>query len=297
MSTTRTPDTPDTSGTRGRSWPLRALALTAVLALVAAAATYAVASGSRPPGEPYSPPSASKEQLEEAKDLRVFFAHQSVGRDILAGLPDVYEAQGLTAPDVVDVADAGAQDRLVHANVGENGDPMGKIEEFDRLVRGGLGDSRDVAMLKLCYTDIRSDTDVEAVFTAYRDTVAALQADYPDVDFVAATVPLTIRRSAVGTIKEWVGRGDRYGPEHNLARERFNTLMRAEYGDEDRLFDVAAVQSTDADGRRETGSYDGQTYYSLDRSLAKDPGHPNEAGAAASASAMLSLFSKVSGSR
>ena len=261
-----------------------------VISVAAMLGTYVVASGRRPAGEPYPSPTATREDLLAVSDARVFFAHQSVGGNILEGFPAVYAAQGLPAPGVNDLADGAPGNQLVHTRVGKNGDPLGKIEEFDTLLRGGLAEDTDVAVLKLCYSDVRAETDVDEVFTAYRDTMAALQEDYPKTTVVAATVPLTIRRSAVGTMKQWVGRGDKYGPEHNLAREQFNALLRAEHAETGLLFDVASIESTSSDGPRTTGMHEGQLYYALGREHAKDPGHLNEAGGTVVADGMLAVL-------
>lgn len=262
----------------------------AALSTVAVVATYVFLRG--PAGEPYEALTSSQEDLVTVSDTRVFFAHQSVGGNILDGVPAVFESHGLAVPQVGELESAQTGDWLVHTRVGENGDPLGKIREFDAAVRDGLGEEIDVAILKLCYSDVLADTDLDEVFAAYTDTLEALERDYPDVAFVAATVPLSIKRSLVGTVKEWVGRGDRYGPEHNLAREKLNARLRAEYAEAGQLFDIASIESTTPDGERITGEYDGELYYSLDRAWAKDPGHLNADGAKAAADGFLAVVAQ-----
>lgn len=262
----------------------------AALSTVAVVATYVFLRG--PAGEPYEALTSSQEDLVTVSDTRVFFAHQSVGGNILDGVPAVFESHGLAVPQVGELESAQTGDWLVHTRVGENGDPLGKIREFDAAVRDGLGEEIDVAILKLCYSDVLADTDLDEVFAAYTDTLEALERDYPDVAFVAATVPLSIKRSLVGTVKEWVGRGDRYGPEHNLAREKLNARLRAEYAEAGQLFDIASIESTTPDGERITGEYDGELYYSLDRAWAKDPGHLNPDGAKAAADGFLAVVAQ-----
>lgn len=221
---------------------------------------------------------------------RVFFAHQSVGGTILAAIPRVYEMRRLPPPRISEVADAGPEDHLLHTRIGRNGDPLGKIAEFDSLIRRGLGESIDVAVLKFCYADVRATTDVRACFTAYHDTMAALQVAYPEVSVLVATVPLTTRRRAKEEVKEWFGRGDRYGPEHNVAREQFNALLRTAYAGTGRLVDIAAIESTGPRGQRVTGRHRGRPYPALAREYASDHGHLNEAGGAAVAGGMLAVL-------
>lgn len=176
--------------------------------------------------DPYLRPTPAHEVLENVTAARVFFAHQSVGMNILDGVRAVYQSQHLPTPHFVDVAAAGSDDNLLHTRIGTNGDPFGKIREFDTVVRTGLSAQVDVAILKLCYADVRVGTDVQGVLIAYIDTLAALQRDYPATAFVAVTVPLTVKRSPRGAVKGWLGRGDRLGPEHNTAREEFNARLR-----------------------------------------------------------------------
>lgn len=244
-------------------------------------------------GTPYEHANLSRADLITADTTRVFFAHQSVGGNILDGVPGVFRTHGLPAPRVVELDAAQPTDRLISRRVGKNGDPLGKISEFDALIRGGLGTQIDVAILKLCYSDVRADTDLSQVLTAYTDTLTALERDFPDVAFIPATVPLSIQRSRVGNLKELLGRGDRHGPEHNVARERFNASLRAAYADTGSLFDVAAIESTSTDGSRIAARHDGALYYSLDRALAKDPGHLNATGATLAAQGLLSVIART----
>jgi len=52
------------------------------------------------------------------------------------------------------------------------------------------------------------------------------------------------------------------GQADNVARERFNALIRGEYAGH-HLFDIAAIESTKPDGTRVSGSYDNQGYFAL----------------------------------
>lgn len=264
------------------------LAVVAV-SLVALTGTYTLMRLSSPSAAPYEPPTATPEVLNAVGDARVLFAHQSVGGNILSGVPAVYARHGLSAPEFVELSEATPADNLVHLRIGENGDPLGKIEAFDSLIRGGLGDDLDVAVLKLCYQDVRGGADVNAVFSAYRDTLAQLEQDYPDVTFVAATVPLQVKRGPLGVVKAWVGKGDHLGAEHNAAREELNGLLRAEYADTGRLFDVASIESTTEGGDRVTGRHRGEVYFALDKGYAADPGHLNAAGSAVAAEGFLAV--------
>lgn len=233
--------------------------------------------------------------LAKVSRTRVFFGHQSVGKNVLDGVGAVYQAHGLAAPPIEERRDApaAADGVVVHAKIGKNTQPLEKIKDFDALIRGGIGERVDVALMKLCYIDIVPSTDVDAVFGAYRDTIAALERDYPNVVFVKATVPLTTQPSRLGQLKQWVNGNDLYGAAANATRERMNQLIRKEYGG-GHLFDVAAVESTTPDGARAGSTHDGQPYFVLAGALAADSGHLNDDGAKRAASAWLAAVAQAS---
>lgn len=253
--------------------------------------------------ETYDVAEATAGQLATVGDLTVFFGHQSVGGNMMEALPDVYAAAGVEAAAIVrgEEVPAGGGPVILHTNIGRNGDPLGKIAAFDAAIRGGLGDVVDVAVLKLCYVDIVVRTDVEEVFATYRDTMAALERDYPDVLFVYSTVPLTVELDgavarAKARVKSLLGRASNsIHPEHNVAREQYNSMIRAQFADTGRLFDIAAVQATDADGVQQVRSYDGATMFAMEQYLASDPGHLNPRGAAIVASAFVAVIADAVG--
>ncbi|GAB4047237.1 hypothetical protein [Catellatospora paridis] len=240
----------------------------------------------------------SAEDLAKVSRTRVFFGHQSVGGNVLNGVGAVYGAHSLSAPPIEERRDAPTASGgfVAHAPIGENTKPLDKIKDFDALIRGGIGAQVDVAMMKLCYVDIAPGTDVDALFAAYRDTIAALERDFPNVTFVKATVPLTTQYGRLTRLKQWVtgtAHGDLFGPASNVTRERLNQLIRKEYGDA-HLFDVAAVESAAPDGDRAGGTYDGQPYFVLADAFAADEGHLNGEGAQRAAVAWLAAVAQAS---
>lgn len=230
----------------------------------------------------------SAADLTAASKARVFFGHQSVGINVLEGLSALYEAHGMPAPRIEQgrsplTASGGF---VEHDYLGVNEQPLGKIQDFDYALRNGLAEHIDIAMMKLCYIDFRSDTDVDALFAAYSDTVEALERDFPDIAIVKATVPLMTDRRGLSKLKARISGNDRFGPAENVARERFNTLVRERYAG-DHLFDVAAAESTAPDGARSGGRHNGQDYFALYDGYASDPGHLNAQGAKVAAGAWV----------
>jgi hypothetical protein len=244
-------------------------------------------------------PGLSADDLAKAARTKVFFGHQSVGGNVLSGVPAVFAEHGVAAPPVtegrvVPSADGGY---LLHSPIGQNEQPLSKIKDFEVAIRGGLGQKVDVAMMKLCYIDITAETDIDALFVTYRDTMAALERDFPKVTFVKVTVPLTTEQNGKAQVKasmkRLLGRGARMGSDENVARERLNALIRAEYAD-NHLFDLAAVESTDPDGKRVSGDLDGQPYFALYNGYASDNGHLNSGGAKVAATAWLTAIARAS---
>lgn len=272
---------------------VRLAAVAAIVALVGAA--WALTSrGDQVSATPTT--TVTPEQLGAAAATRLFLGHQSVGANVLDGVPAVYAAAGLTAPPISadDPATSGSGGLIAHAYLGENTQPLGKIDAFDATMRGGMAGKVDMAAMKLCYIDFTAGTDVDALFATYQRTMAALERDYPDVTFLFVTTPLTTQSTGwKARVKDLLGRPDGNAAD-NVARERYNNLMRDAYGSTGRLFDLAAVESTAADGTRVTGQYDGSTYYALAPQWASDPGHLNAAGAQVAAAALLATVAEAS---
>lgn len=240
----------------------------------------------------------SSHDLEAAARTRVFFGHQSVGMNVIEGVGALYAARGAAAPPV---AELGADTNIAvpstgggfldHAYLGRNGDPLGKIRDFDTRMRSGLAQRVDVALFKFCYVDVTSDTDVDALFQVYRSTMAALERDYPHVTFLHVTTPLTTESGLKGKLKKLLGGGDQSAAD-NVARQHLNSLMRREYGGSG-LFDLAAIESTAPDGSRVTGSYEGQRYFALYGGYASDNGHLTTAGSEIAAARLLELVARA----
>lgn len=238
--------------------------------------------------------SITVEELEEVSQSRVFFGHRSVGTNILDGVRAVYAAHGVAVPPIEEgiaeaVGDGGFID---HAHIGQNGNPMLKIQDFDRRMRSGIGQRVDVAMMKLCYIDVSSATDVGALFAEYARITGDLQREFADVAFVHATVPLTTGSGLLSKLKgQLTGRPSQ---GHNAARERLNAMLRDEYAG-DGLFDLAAAESTAPDGTRAGRDFRGQHCDQLYDGYAADEGHLNGKGARVVATAWLKSVARARG--
>jgi len=233
-------------------------------------------------------------QLVRLSRQRVFFAHQSVGKNVLDGMERLGAEAGVPLA-VVEVPlgasiPAGA---LGHAWVGENHRPEGKLEAFARAMDALPAPGVDVALVKLCYVDFTADTDAGALAARYLSALAGLQRRHPHTTFVHVTAPVTTVQGGVkALLKRLLGRTP-YGLVENVRREEYNAILRRAYLGKEPLLDLARVEATGPDGAMTTSSWGGVVAPSLQPAYAADEGHLNAAGQARAARALLEVLASV----
>lgn len=220
------------------------------------------------------------ENLRTIAKARVLFGHQSVGRNILAGLEALSEEAGvpLRILEITGVPPNGPG--ILHAYIGQNGDPESKIEMFVRLLTASGKPGYDIAMMKFCYTDLGRDTplDVAEMIDRYSRMVNNIRVMRPKARLVHITIPLRAEPPGMKTAaKHFV---DFFGLTtggiaDNILRNAFNDALRAKYSGE-AIFDLAAVESTLPDGTRSAFKHDGEVIYTLANAYTEDGGHLNE---------------------
>jgi len=226
---------------------------------------------------------------------RIWFGHQSVGDDIMAGVRDLAAADPRLGVRVAAGGDAlaGGGGVFAHERIGRNGDPGLKTDEFARRLEGPLRGRVDVAFHKYCYADIGEGTDVAAVFEHYRRTMDRLRAEFPAVVFVHVTTPLVrVQSGPRALLKRLLGRSPGRYPA-NLSRERFNQRMRETYAGREPVFDLAAIESTRPDGRREIVRFGAGSAPALVPAYTTDGSHLNEAGRRRVAGALLAFLARL----
>jgi hypothetical protein len=215
--------------------------------------------------------------LELLAAKRIYFAHQSVGANILAGVSELARGAGVSVRIVQEASAAAvAADTFGHFFVPENGAPLEKLANFKAAM--GSGSPVDIALVKFCYVDINAATDVRALFAHYQAAIAELRAANPRTTFVHVTLPLTTEQTGVkALVKRMLGRAP-YGTIENVRREQYNRLLRQAYGGREPLFDLAGIESTAPDGHRVTVAWDGAVAPALAGAYTDDGGHLNERG-------------------
>jgi len=227
---------------------------------------------------------------------RIYFGHQSVGTNIMDGVADLVRVTPGLRLNVlaIDGALPGSGGFFAHGAIGKNTEPESKTDDFAHRIEGGFGAALDIALHKYCYVDITASTDIEAVFRHYRDTMARLRDEHPKVVFVHVTVPVTQVQSGLrADVKELLARAPN-GYADNLRRAQFNERMRREYAGREPIFDLAATESTDPQGRSHTIAFKGETGQALFVPYTTDGGHLGEVGRQRVAEELLVMLAGLS---
>jgi lysophospholipase L1-like esterase len=211
---------------------------------------------------------------------KIYFGHQSVGNNILAGISDIIKESGRTDMHVAGTRSPAefAGPVFAHSSIGENEQPLVKINDFAQALQSGIGNTADFAMMKLCYVDINAGTDVAKLFDQYRTTMSKLKASYPKTRIIHMTVPLTTLQSGwKGWVKKMMGKPVS-GYLENIKRQEYNMILRKEYEGKEPLFDLAKIESTFPDGRK-SGFQNGEKFIdALVPEYTDDGGHLNNKG-------------------
>ncbi len=222
---------------------------------------------------------------------RILFAHQSVGANILSGVEALAQRDGVKlniSESRSPVSTAG----IHHFKVGTNTEPESKIEDFRNSIVAGAGLGADIAVLKLCYIDINTETDARALASRYIETLEGLARAYPQTHFIAVTSPLTtVQVGPKAWVKRLMGRLPSEYVE-NAKRAEFNAILRAHYTEAGKLFDLAAVESS-SQGGQVSVTVDDRSVEVLNPALTSDGGHLNPLGQRLVATAFLQFISNL----
>ena len=179
---------------------------------------------------------------------------------------------------------------IYHFLLGNNSFPDKKVKACQEVFLSGKQEEQfDVAVFKYCYVDFKKDTNVDDVFNDYMMMISRLKGDYPDLDIIHVTVPLTVRYTGLkGWLKFVLGKGP-----PNEKRSLFNEMLIEEYGQLDPIFDLAKVESTDNTGKRMSYDSDGKTVYYMVRDYTSDGGHLNDTGQTLAALELIKTLTDI----
>jgi hypothetical protein len=203
----------------------------------------------------------------------VFFGHQSVGNDLVDGIRLIDENSTLIETGELDTIQS--KGGFYHSKIGCNRQPLLKLSSFARFVKTN-NEQLCVAGMKFCYVDITASTNVDSFLLAYKTQLDELEKEFPHIRFFHVTVPVrSVKSGFMARVKEIILKND-YGKKDNIARERFNSLMRSTYTGN--LFDLAHFEATSPDGTLNSFGKDSTFGLSLCDVYTSDGGHLNELG-------------------
>lgn len=232
-----------------------------------------------------------QEFIDDLKSLqrkKIYFAHQSVGKNILQGLEELVSQQSEVKFSLIDLdaVDTLPEHFFAHSRIGANADPEGKCDDFFNVIDKRFSGKLDIGIMKFCYVDIAESTDVKSLFEYYQKIVSQLKQKFPNITFIHTTVPLMANSGGWKIkIKRLINYQD-YTDPANIKRNEFNNMLIKQYRGEP-IFDLARIESTYPNGKRESFKYGGKTYYSLIREYTHDGGHLNSLGSQLAAREMI----------
>lgn len=177
-------------------------------------------------------------------DKRIFFGHQSVGKNIIDGINDLQKQCNSNVIVFLETKNRSDFNHplFAHSQIGNNLNPKSKIADFVNIVDNGLGNYVDIVFMKLGYVDINKATDINELFEYYKTSVSSLQKKYSSIKIVHFTVPLTTKPDGLeGFVKKILKM------DNNVYRNKYNELIRNHYEPYE-IFDIAEIQSTFKDG-------------------------------------------------
>jgi hypothetical protein len=247
------------------------------------------------PMEPYPPmPDLTSEQLAKVRAMRIFFGHQSVGKNLLDGASAIMSRNGVSFPIVQsDDPRALQSPAWAHTELGQNGAPETKISQFRALMDKGFGERADAAFFKFCYIDFDSNSDVEKIFAQYHAAMTELKRKYPKVTFIHVTTPLTTVGMGIGSSVRRMFGMRVWGEEENIRRTRFNELLHRAYDSNEPVFDLALLEATTPGGEIQAFRKHGLHFPSLVPEYTADGGHLNLAASTKIAQELLRLLSSL----
>lgn len=267
----------------------------------------APASASSATAPPYpsttpTPSTATSNKLDARLNVRVLLGFQSIGADISQGIQAAFRGSDLPKPKVLSWSRAKKERGalVATAKIGRNGSPKSKMKAFAALVNEAPRNSIDVAVLMFNYQDITAESNVDDVFQSYTDTMTSLENANPQVDFLYATTPVTTANSwtSMDSVKV-TGLTNVTQPlwQDNIARERFNGLMRARYQSTGQLFDIAALEADLGKGKVVAKEHEKQWYHVMNPALSIDGRRLNKTGSVKLATALMVNVAHIAAAR
>lgn len=219
---------------------------------------------------------------EKVRSKKIFFAHMSVGQNIIDGLQLLGQQYPELQLNIVETDDPGmmTEPGFYHTRLGFNSDPASKIDVFQEKVQKVRSAEPDIAFMKFCYVDITAAGNSGAMFEKYLQDINQLQEQNPEIRFVHTTCPLTAAPVTTtddikDKIKFFIGKST--GTDDNIARQVWNERLISAYPDEI-IFDIAKYESHNPTGQLVYRQRDEKKVPFMNKGYTHDGGHLNKRG-------------------
>lgn len=225
---------------------------------------------------------------------KILFGHMSVGDNMLDGLRMYMAPLGITTQKTeIDGQPLDKEADIIHFYIGKNTQPKDKVDDFVKLIeKKALHSPIDFAVMKFCYADFRPDTDPRVIYDYYLEAIVSLKKKYPQISFFHMTVPLTITTNTIkDRIKRLIGK-EPWSDGCNRVRTAYNSILLNEV-DKSMVFDIARIESTWPNGKREKTEKENHKWYSMVPLFTNDGGHLNDVGKKVVASEFIVFLDKV----
>ena len=200
-------------------------------------------------------------RMSEIAQFKWYFAHASVGGNLMSGIADLREASSTFYPIQAVYDDANPPATTLPGRVYEDnrGNPgwQAKVDLFSSSVSNGWRFPKiNFAVNKLCYIDETAN------LAYYLDAMSKLEAAFPETVFVYMTIPLTTDNDHA-----------------NYLRNVFNDGVRDWVRANNRvLYDIADIEAHDTAGAACTFTYNNRSCQRLYDGYTDDGGHLNVTG-------------------
>jgi hypothetical protein len=241
-----------------------------------------------------------KEYWAKLAGKKIFFAHQSVGYNIIDGITEIINGRDDIKLEILETCESAAFDRpvLAHSQVGMNTKPFSKIQRFKEIMDSGVGSRVDIAFFKFCYVDIMRDSDPREIFDGYKAAMEELKGRYPETKFLHVTVPIrSVPKGIKGNLKQSVKLllGEPGFLEDNMMRRSYNELLKNAYAATEPFFDLALTESVNTNAFRCYVSKGSEKVCVMAPEYTEDGGHLNSLGGRKVAEQLLIILAEIAG--
>ena len=220
-----------------------------------------------------------QEAWDKLAEKKIYFGHQSVGRNLLDGIQEVISPSKGIKLRIVETqtmpSDGGV---FAHSLVGENSKPVSKIEDFVRVIDSSGENAPQVAALKFCYVDANDQVKVQDLIEKYKKDMENLKSRHANVRIVHFTMPLVAQDLTWKIrLKLMIGK-EPWELKDSIKRNQYNHLLLKNYTGKELVFDIARFEATAPDGSVATYSYKGEEFLLMQKQYTDDGGHLNKIG-------------------